>query len=77
MTETNKFKGKCIRCGKDVPAGEGVFYFGSGSSPWPWRAHRFMRGIGICEHLTCHEKYKGTGTHYMFQPDDNGKIQID
>lgn len=64
----NRYEGRCIRCGKRVGAWEGVHTFGSGSEPYPWPEHKYMRNINIVEHRSCHEKWHGTSRHYLFDP---------
>lgn len=65
----NKYPGICFRCGGRVPAGEGVFQYGSGSTPWPWPEFRFQQGIPLVEHVNCNVIYNNTGIHYQLNPD--------
>ncbi len=56
-----------------MPAREGIFTWGNGTKPWPWPEHRYMKNIRLVEHFNCHETFKETGVHYLFQPDTSSE----
>lgn len=65
---TNKYKGKCDRCGKVVEAGAGSLTFVRPSKVnWP-HVKGSIRDVAILEHPDCREKYGDTDIHHIFNP---------
>ena len=69
MSQPNRYPGTCIRCGEKVEVGAGIFTFGDAHDPYPWQQHRFQWSIPITEHKVCHEAWKDTSRHYLFDPE--------
>lgn len=64
----NKYEGVCYRCGKMVPAKEGLLNF-CDIPGMRWPELRGLKNWPLVEHTDCAEKYKGTDIHHLYQPD--------
>lgn len=69
MSLPNRYPGTCIRCGDRVDAGAGVFTYGDAHNPYPWTQHRFQRNLPMVEHKDCHETWKDTSRHHLYDPE--------
>ena len=65
----NQYAGTCYRCGKEVPAGKGLFRY-EALPGMRWQQARFQRNWGLTEHVACDKKYAGTNVHYLYEADD-------
>lgn len=67
-TVRNRYPGTCDRCGDEVKAGQGHFeYQNYPGNRWPQMAR--LRSVPLVQHASCAITYKGTNTHYLYQPD--------
>lgn len=67
---TNDFTAKCFRCGIRVPAGTGVLSFTTAEhfKHWPEFPRKTGRTASLVEHPECHEEFRGTFYHHIYQP---------
>lgn len=69
----NRYPGTCYRCGGNVPAGGGeIEYVSHMGVHWPQLAG--YRNVMLLQHDACAIKYKGTYTHYLYAPEDEGIV---
>lgn len=69
VSDTNRHKARCYRCGGEVPPEKGVLTFEkSPGSRWPQA--RFQRNWSLVEHVECATAHKGTDLHFVYKAKD-------
>lgn len=67
MIRSNKYDGKCCRCGGHVKANEGVVTF----ETFPglkWKVLLSEKSLMLLEHPECKERYGGSDVHFIYNP---------
>lgn len=65
---TNRYAGRCVRCGGSVAAGEGELFEPTYDLCEKWHENALRKPL-LVQHRACGERYGGTTTHWIYDPD--------
>lgn len=70
IAHSNELRGKCFRCGKMVEPFQGELIRPTQEHFKAWPLLPRKRPSLLVEHFDCAARFKGTFTHYIYQPEN-------